>query len=118
VFRLERERRGNGTPTVEVVYGITSLPRSHADAARLLALTREHWGIENRLHYVRDETFGEDRCRVRRGNAPHVLASIRNLAVYLLDPLPDPSTAAATRRLAAKPHLALPWIGLPDYTSE
>jgi predicted transposase YbfD/YdcC len=118
VFRLERERRINGQTTVEVVYGITDLTRAQADARQLLALTRQHWGIENRLHHVRDETFGEDRCRVRRGHAPHVLASIRNIAVYLLDPQPDPSTAAATRRLAAKPHLALPWIGLADYTSE
>ena len=94
------------------------MTRTRADAARLLALTRQHWGIENRLHYVRDVTLGEDRCRVRRGHAPHILASLRNIAVYLLESQPAPSKAAATRTLAARPGRALPLIGLPDYTSE
>lgn len=118
VFRLERERRMKGVATTEVVYGLTSLTRTQADAARLLALTRQHWGIENRLHYVRDVTLGEDRCRVRTGHAPHILASLRNLAVYLLESQPAPSKAASTRTIAAQPGRAFPWIGLPDYTSE
>lgn len=118
MFRLERERRIRGVTTIEVVYGITSLTRTQADATQLLTHTRLHWGIENRLHYVRDVTLGEDRCRVRRGHAPHILASLRNAAVYLLESLPAPSKAAATRTLAARPNLALPWIGLPDYTFE
>lgn len=118
VFRLERQRRQNGTTTTEVVYGITSLSRCHADAARLLTLVRQHWGIENRLHYVRDETLGEDRCRVRTEAAPHILAALRNIAVYLLDGIDAPSKAAATRRIAARAERALPMIGLPDYTSE
>jgi hypothetical protein len=50
VFRLVRERTIGDTTTTEVVYGITSLTRAQADAGRLLALTRDHWGIENRLH--------------------------------------------------------------------
>ncbi|MBN9517444.1 ISAs1 family transposase [bacterium] len=70
VFRVERERRVKGVTTVEVVYGITSLTRAAADATRLLGLIRSHWGIENGLHHVRDETFREDRCRVRRGDTP------------------------------------------------
>ena len=49
-----------GKTTVEVVHGITSLSRERADAARLLGLTRGHWGIENGSHYRRDVTLGED----------------------------------------------------------
>ena len=49
VIRVERERRINGTTTVEIVYFITSLKRSQADATRLLALIRAHWEIENRV---------------------------------------------------------------------
>ena len=50
VIRVERERRINRQTTVEIVYFITSLKRSQADAQRLLALIRAHWEIENRLH--------------------------------------------------------------------
>ena len=103
VFRVERERRVKGAATTEVVYGITSLTRDRAGAARLLELVRSHWGIENGLHHVRDVTFREDACRVRSGNAPQVLASLRNVAIHLLNRVEAPSRAAATRRAAAKP---------------
>ena len=69
---------------VEAVCGITSLGRQRSDAADLLGRVRGHWGIENRLHYVRDETLGEDRCRVREGNGAQVLAALRNACVHLL----------------------------------
>lgn len=107
VFRLERQRTVGGKTTVEVVCGITSLTRAQADAGRLLALVRCHWEIENRLHYVRDVTLGEDACRVRSGSAPQVLAAVRNVAVYLLDGVAAASKAAATRRFAAHPREAL-----------
>ena len=107
VFRLVRERTAKGVTTTEVVYGITSLSPKTGDAARLLRLTRSHWGIENGLHHTRDETFREDRCRVRRGTAPRVRASLRNVAVYLLRNTTHPSVPAATREMIAHPHLAL-----------
>jgi hypothetical protein len=106
-FRLVRERTAGGETTAEVVYGITSLPRPEAGAGRLLGLCRAHWGIENGLHHTRDGTFREDRCRVRRGNAPRALASLRNAAVYLLRGAGHPSVAAATRAMAARPEDAL-----------
>lgn len=107
VFRLERTRKHQGQSTTEVIYGLTDLNRADCDAAGLLHYTRRHWGIENGLHYRRDETFGEDRCRARRGQGPRVLATLRNLAIYLLDDYDAPSTAAATRELAAYPERAL-----------
>lgn len=110
VFELERLRECAGKAEVEVAYGITSLTRPQAQAADLLRYARGHWGIENRLHYVRDETLGEDRCRVRTGVAAQVLAAIRNLAVHLLENVRAPSKAAATRRLAARPAEALPLL--------
>ena len=69
VCRLERGRQRGTRQTVEVVYAITSVPRSQANAARLLAWWRGHWGIENRLHWSRDVVWGEDHCRVRKGHA-------------------------------------------------
>lgn len=110
MFELERVRLLPGKSEVEVVWGITSLPRERADARRLLGLARGHWGIENRLHYVRDETLGEDRCRVRKGAAAQVLAAVRNVAVYLLEGVGASSKAAATRRFAARPREALPLL--------
>jgi predicted transposase YbfD/YdcC len=107
VFRLERQRRVKGAVAVEVVYGITSLTRAAAGAGRLLEVTRRHWAIENGLHYVRDVTLGEDRCRVRKGRAAQVLASLRGVANYLLRGTDHPSVAAATRTMAARPDLAL-----------
>lgn len=89
-FRIVRERTvtdrttGERRTSREVAWGITSLDRSQADAARLLSLARGHWAIENRVFYVRDEAFGEDRCRVQRGNGPQVLAAFRNLALAAL----------------------------------
>ena len=102
-----RERTEKGKTTVETAYGITSLKPEEADAARLLALVREHWRIENCLHYVRDVTLGEDACRVRKGGAPQVLAALRNAAVHLLAGVNAESRAAATERLAAQPKEAL-----------
>jgi hypothetical protein len=117
VFRVDRERRVKGVTTTEVVYGITSLGRDRADAARLLGLVRSHWGIENGLHHVRDETFREDRCRVRRGHAPRVMASLRNVAVHLLRGTDHASVAAATRVMAARPDLALAMLHDPGSIS-
>jgi hypothetical protein len=107
VFELERVRLLKGKATVEVVHGLSSLGRGQADAKRLLGLVRGHWGIENQLHYVRDETLGEDRCRVRKGAGAQVLAAVRNVAVHLLGRVNPKNKAAATRRLAACPQEAV-----------
>ena len=74
VNHLERVRVVKGVKSVEVSYGLTSLPRERADAARLLELVRSHWSIENQLFGVRDNLLGEDACRVRSGSAAEALA--------------------------------------------
>ena len=89
VYRLEREfrwlRRGRVTKTSrDVEYGLTSLPRSEANAARLLRLRRQYWQIETGLHYRRDVTFREDATRMTLGDAGQVLAIIHNLVLLLL----------------------------------
>jgi hypothetical protein len=106
-FELTRERTEKGKTTVEVVHGITNLRPQEADAARLLELARGHWHIENRLHYVRDVTLGEDACRVRKGAGPQVLAALRNAVVHLLAGVEAPSRAAAIRRFQNCPEEAL-----------
>ena len=84
VFRIERRRVVGGKESVEVVCGITSLSPEKANAGRLLPLSRGHWKIENRLHWVRDVTLREDECRVRHPKVAHLLASLRSAVVRLL----------------------------------
>ncbi len=86
VFCLRRTTTvlATGATRTETVYGVTSLRRAQASPARLLALVRAHWTIENRLHWVRDVTFDEDRSQIRQGAGPQVMATLRNLAISLL----------------------------------
>lgn len=84
VCRIERTRLIGEKREREVVYAVTSLTREKADAEKLLKLSRDHWGIENRLHCVRDVTFEEDRCRVRTGSGPQVFAAIRSAIITVL----------------------------------
>jgi predicted transposase YbfD/YdcC len=112
VCRVERRRsvRRAGQvvkQTVEVSYAITSLTPEQADAARLLTLLRGHWGIENRMHWVRDVTFDEDRSQVRSWAAPQVMAALRNLTLALLRRIHCSAIATMRRSLAGRPHLAV-----------
>jgi hypothetical protein len=89
VFRVTRQRTfrdretGDLKTTTEVDYGITDLSREQADARRLLAFNRGHWGIENRAHYPRDVTFREDAHQAKAGNGPLVMATARNTVISL-----------------------------------
>ena len=62
--------------STETVYAITSLTAIQARPAELAAIVRGHWLIEDRLHWVRDVTYDEDRSRVRTGDGPRVMASL------------------------------------------
>jgi predicted transposase YbfD/YdcC len=84
VCRITRRRVVRGQESVETVYAITSLTAEQADPARLLALSRDHWRIENCLHYVRDVTCREDQCRTRARAAPQVLAALRNTVLTII----------------------------------
>jgi predicted transposase YbfD/YdcC len=89
-----------------VSYGITNLPLT-ATAAHLEAVWRGHWGIENRVHSVRDVSFGEDAGQQRVGSAPQALAALRNSLVRLLRVVGWTSIADALRHDGAQPHRAL-----------
>jgi predicted transposase YbfD/YdcC len=100
VCRLERTTWIRGQQLQEVQYAITSLSPQRASATHLLALWRGHWGIENRLHWIRDSHWREDRCRVRTPRGAHNLASFRNVAINLLRITKTPNLAAAIRQNA------------------
>jgi hypothetical protein len=112
VCQLTRTTTEGGATTIEVAYAITSVPRSQADAQRLLAWWRGHWGIENGLHYVRDVTFGEDASRIRTRSAPENMATVRNAAIGLLRRLGESNIAAALRKNALKLNDLLTKLGI------
>lgn len=111
VCRIERRVTRKGRTRVEIRYAITSLGPQEADADDLQRLWRGHWGIENRLHWVRDETMGEDRSQVRKGSAPEVMAGLRNVALGLLRLAGVGNVAAALRRNARHPDEAFALMG-------
>ncbi|MEU9179937.1 ISAs1 family transposase [Streptomyces sp. NPDC048550] len=84
--QIVRRRRivTTGNVTLERVYAVTDLTAEQADAPEIAHRVREHWGIENKIHHVRDTTFAEDASRVRTGTAPRAMAALRNLAIGAL----------------------------------
>jgi predicted transposase YbfD/YdcC len=100
VCRISRTREIAGKRSLETVYAVTSLSHARASANMLLALNRQHWEIENTLHWRRDTAFAEDASRIRCDNAPHALASLRNTVLRLLRPFTTP--VQATRQIFAE----------------
>jgi predicted transposase YbfD/YdcC len=117
VFQLERHvtMKASRAQRNDVVYGVTSLSPDQAGPERLLGLVRQHWQIENQVHWVRDVTFDEDRSQVRGGSIPQVMAAFRNTAIGLMHWAGEANIAAACRRFAAQPWSALALLGItPD----
>lgn len=96
----------------ETVYGVTSLTPEKADPSCLMELIRCHWHIENKSHWVRDVVFGEDKSQIHCGNAPQVMAAIRNTVIGLIRSAGRNDITAACRKFAAQPRIALELIGI------
>ena len=79
---VERTRRLWNKTTHEVQFYLSTLP---PDSPKIAAAIRQHWGIENGLHWTLDVTLGEDACRVRSLHAPHNLSLLRRFAVNALN---------------------------------
>ena len=103
---IQRQREINGAVSTERAYYIGSQGITSAES--LAKAARDHWGIENRLHWVLDITFREDDCRVRKDHAPHNFAALRKLALALLrQDTQFPKRSLRSRRKTAE--------RLPDY---
>lgn len=94
----------------EIVYAITDLTYHQIRADQLADALRGHWGIENRLHWVRDVTFAEDLSQIRTGYGPQVMATLRNLAVSLHRLAGAHNIAAACRQVSRHPDRVLPFL--------
>lgn len=120
--RLDRRRENlrTGVVQTETVYLVTSLEPAQASEARLSALIRGHWSIENQLHWRRDWSFDEDRSRIRHPTGAQNMSSLRNLAIAwstAVSPLRHHKRQRCLpqqqRRLAANPRIAIAAICQP-----
>ena len=114
IVRVYRERGNLDDELIstETAFYLTSLPAALAGPAELDRLVRGHWGIENRVHYVRDVTFDEDRSHAWTGNGPRTLATCRNLAISALRFAGHANIARALRYIARDITRALTLLGL------
>jgi len=100
VFLIERyvTDTKTGKSSAVAVLGITSLDTTQSDASQIAIYARQHCSIENKLHWVRDVTYGEDASQTRTHNGPRVMASFRNLAISTLRLAGKTNIAAALRQ--------------------
>ena len=120
--RTTRNRKSPGKngkakrTTVEVVYLVCSLPMEQAQPEQVAAWVQGHWGIKNRLRWVRDVVFDEDRHQLRTRNGPEIMAILRNLAIGLIRLVHGPGAgiASTTRSLSRQPKPAIKLITQPS----
>ena len=81
ITKVQRERHVDEKVSIETSYYISSLSK---DAEKIARVIRGHWHGENSLHWVLDMTFDEDRCRIRKDNAPENMASLRHIVLNMI----------------------------------
>jgi predicted transposase YbfD/YdcC len=82
-------------------FGITNLPKDKATPENVLELKRGHWSVENKVHYVLDELFAEDRCRCRTGTLAEVMSALRKIGISLLRRVSCGASLTSTTRALA-----------------
>jgi predicted transposase YbfD/YdcC len=107
IYKIRRYVKEGDKEREEIVYGFTNLPTKIAKAEHILNLNQEHWYIENRLHYRRDVTMGEDASQVRIEHAPQALAAINGGVLALMDFLGVKNVASQMRHFCAHPEEAI-----------
>lgn len=113
IFKCERLiTQKDQTLTSETVYGIAALKGELHTATNVSKYLRDHWSIENNLHRVRDTSFNEDKSTIRTGNAPKVMAALRNLVISIFNRGKVKSIPTAFRRFQAKPEELFSFLGL------
>ena len=100
--RQVRNKEGKWVESVETRYYISSLDASQKkNGLQFAESVREHWGIENTLHWVLDIAFREDDCRLRMGHAAENMAVMRHIALNLLNQEKQSKIGVKNRRLRA-----------------
>ena len=98
IIMVESSRQKDGQLQEQTRFYISSLP---ATASHFNRLIRNHWSIENNLHWMLDVVFAEDLSRTRKGNAPENLATLRKIALQLFNQNTDKQSIKSRRKLAA-----------------
>jgi predicted transposase YbfD/YdcC len=100
-FAIERQtvNKKTGKASNEIVYGLTDHTPDSADAARVLAFNRHHWGVEAH-HYILDWNWDEDRCTLRTGHGPENITRLRRFAAGLIKSKSRDSVAATIDKLS------------------
>jgi hypothetical protein len=114
VGQVESVVRQDDELSHETRYFITSAPRDLAGASQLLAWARGHWSVENRSHYVRDVTLGEDASRIRKGSGPEIMAALRNAAISFFRLTGATNIAETLRRNASQVRSLFTKLGIFD----
>ena len=112
VVQLKRTWEHKGVTKSATRYLVTSLPPEEASVHRLMQIRRGHWQIENRLHYVKDVTMGEDRSLIHVGAGGAVMSALRSTAVSLLHRAGLHRIASTLRTNSQRPFQALILMGL------
>jgi predicted transposase YbfD/YdcC len=113
VARIERTWREHGHVKQHRHYGITSLPPAIGSPARLLELKRGHWSLENRLHWRKDVTLGEDQSLIHLGHGPSIMAWLRDAAISRLHQAGIDRVTTRLRYHSRHPDAVLALLGLP-----
>ena len=100
IIKVTSSREIKGQITTEERYYLSSLPSSSSNT--IANAIRSHWGIENSVHYVLDVTFGQDRSRIRKENAPENVAVLRHMALNLLKAAPNAGKSNPSNNLKRK----------------
>jgi predicted transposase YbfD/YdcC len=111
VVRRERADLGGQLISAEISYYITSVGADRGGAERLGRHVRGHWGIENKLHWVRDWSYDEDRHQLRTSRTARAMATLRNLAISVLRLAGVTNIAAGLRWVSRDPRRAADLIG-------
>jgi predicted transposase YbfD/YdcC len=103
VFAIQRHAisKKSGKDSGEIVYGITDHSPQSADAEKLLAYNRKHWGVES-VHYILDWNWDEDRCKLSKGHGPENITRLRRFATGLIKSKSRDSAASTIRKLARR----------------
>ena len=105
IVRVVRTRHLWNKTTQEVMFYLSSLP---PNAQQLGKAIRQHWSIENQLHWVLDVTFGEDASRVRKGNSPENIALLKRWSINLLNQ--ETSFKRSTRQKAKRASMDVTYL--------
>lgn len=120
VWQMKKDITRKGKTTTETSVGIACIPEhlltDVSIAEKVADGIRGHWSIEIRSHRTRDNVFHEDHATIRKGNAPQVMAALRNLVTSIFHRGTVRSFPTAMRRFAAKPEELFRFLGLGTVT--